>query len=92
MTALEQVEASHLVQSPLDSSDHAGGSTVVMKSGQVGAAPQIGHFLAAVGYTSSDGNIGGLKFKDQLMNKFTRKLRRLWSCCNKPLNRFVNKR
>ena len=59
------IEASQLVQSPLDSSDHAGGSTVARSADHGAAAPQISHCLTAVGrFTSSDGNIGGSKFKD----------------------------
>ena len=47
-------------------------------AGEGAAAPQMSHCPAAVGcLTSSDGNIGGLKFRDQLMNKLTRKLKRL---------------
>ena len=66
-------------QSPLDSWDHAGGPTVARRSdGQEAAPPQMSYCLAAVSrFTSSDGNIGGLKFRDQLMNKLTRKLKRL---------------
>lgn len=45
---------------------------------QEAAALQMSHCPAPVGrFTSSDGNIGGLKFRDQLMNKLTRKLKRL---------------
>ena len=62
-TGRELVEASQLVQSPLDCSDHAGGSTVARSADHGAAAPQISHCLAAVGrYTSSDGNIGVSKF------------------------------
>lgn len=50
---------------------------MVMRGGHGAAAPQISSCLAAVGFTSSDGNIGRSKFKDQLINKLTRKLKRL---------------
>ena len=66
-----QVEATQLArQSPLDSWDHAGGPAVARQSdGQGTAAPQLSHcFGAAVGrFASSDGNIGGSQFKDQLI-------------------------
>ena len=46
-------------------------------AGQGAAAPQITS-LAAVGrLTSSNGNIGGSQFKDQLSNKFKKKLKRI---------------
>lgn len=75
MTAREQVEVTLLGgQSPLDSRDHAGGHTVAGRSaGQEPATPQMSYCLAAVGhFTSSDGNIGGSKFKNQLIKKLTR--------------------
>jgi len=60
----------------LNSSHRAGGPAVVMRGGHGAAVPQISRCLA-LGYTSFDGNIGGSKFKDQLINKKTRKLKRL---------------
>ena len=54
------------------------------------AAPQS-HSLAAVGFTSSDGNMDRSKFKDQLIKKLTRTLTRLKPGRNKHnlLNGFV---
>ena len=49
-------------------------------TGQGAAAPQMSYCLAAgaVGrFTSFDGNIGGSKFKNQLIDKLTRNLKRL---------------
>ena len=64
-TAPEQVEASQLTrQSLLNNSDHAVGPAVGKRGGHEAAAPQISHCLAVVGFTSCDGNIGGLKFKN----------------------------
>ena len=79
-TGREQVEATRLApQSPLDSWDHTGGPTVARWSAdQEAAALQMSYCPAPVGrFTSSDGNIGRFKFKDQLINKLTRKLRSL---------------
>ena len=66
-TAPEQAEASQLArQSPLDSSDHAGGPTVAMRGGHETATPQISHrSLPVVGFISSDGNKSESKFKDR---------------------------
>ena len=60
------------------------------RCGEGAAAPQTGVYLAAVHGTSSDGNIGRSKFKDQLINKLITILH--WPGRNKPLNMFVSRR
>ena len=93
-TAPEQVEASQLArQSLLNSSDHAGGPVVVMRGGHGAAAPQISHCPAVVGFTSCDGNIGGLKFKTadgQINTKI--ETPRFGPGRNRHLNGFVSSR
>ena len=70
-------------------SDPSGGHKVAFRRcGEGAAAPQTGVYLAAG--TSSDGNIGRSKFKDQLINKLITILH--WPGRNKPLNMFVSRR
>lgn len=61
-TAAEQLEATQQVCQLLHSADHTGAVTSAKRAGQEATASQIINCLAAVGYTSCDGNQGGLKF------------------------------